>query len=75
MADAQVTDVRRLIGGLRRDRRHHPYSGRRDYSERARAVAAMVSEMNQRRKTSFIAKLDAAFTIGQAVTAVRAAPA
>jgi hypothetical protein len=27
----------------------------------------------QRRKTSFIAKLDAAFTIGQAVIAVRAA--
>ena len=29
----------------------------------------------QRRKTSLIARLDAAFTIGQAVTAVRAAPA
>lgn len=45
MADAQVTEVRRLIDGLRRDRRQHPYSGRREYSERARAVAAAISEM------------------------------
>ncbi len=45
MADAQVAEVRRLIDGLRRDRRRHPYSGRREYSERARAVAAAISEM------------------------------
>ena len=45
MADAQVTEVRRLIDGLRRDRRQHPYSGRREYSERARAVAAAISGM------------------------------
>ena len=36
--------------------------------------AAYLDDLRQRRKTSFIAKLDAAFTIGQAVTAVRAAP-
>jgi hypothetical protein len=45
MADAQVTEVRRLIDGLRRDRRQHPYSGRGEYSERARAVAAAIAEM------------------------------
>ena len=45
MADAQVTDVRRLIDGLRRDRRQHPYSGRREYSDRARAVVAAIAEM------------------------------
>jgi uncharacterized Zn finger protein len=45
MADAQVTEVRCLIDGLRRDRRQHPYSGRREYSERARAVAAAIAEM------------------------------
>jgi hypothetical protein len=45
MADAQVTEVRRLIDSLRRDRRQHPYSGRREYSERARVVTAAISEM------------------------------
>jgi hypothetical protein len=29
-----------LIDGLRRDRRVHPYHGRREYSQRAREVAA-----------------------------------
>ncbi|MFC4949114.1 hypothetical protein [Pseudonocardia sp. GCM10023141] len=32
--------IRRLIDGLRRDRRTHPQHGRREYSQRARAVAA-----------------------------------
>ena len=43
----------------------------------AAGFAAYLDDLRQRqrRKTSFIARLDAAFTIGQAVTAVRAAPA
>jgi hypothetical protein len=45
MADTQVADVRELIDGLRRDRRRHPYSGRREYSQCARAVAAAVADM------------------------------
>ena len=35
-----VERVRRLIDGLRRDRRMHPYHGRREYSQLAREVAA-----------------------------------
>ncbi|HEX5347805.1 MAG TPA: hypothetical protein VFW64_12025 [Pseudonocardiaceae bacterium] len=35
-----VEQVRRLIDGLRRDRRTHPYHGRREYSQLAREVAA-----------------------------------
>jgi hypothetical protein len=45
MADMQVADVRTLIDGLRWDRRRHPYSGRREYSQRARAVAAAVADL------------------------------
>jgi hypothetical protein len=45
MADMQVADVRELIDGLRWDRRRHPYRGRREYSQRARAVAAAVADM------------------------------
>jgi|GEM_PF-1023068 len=41
----QVADVRTLIDGLRWDRRRHPYSGRREYSQRAQAVAAAVADM------------------------------
>ena len=41
----QVADVRTLIDGLRWDRRRHPYSGRREYSQRARAVAAAVADL------------------------------
>ena len=43
----------------------------------AAGFAAYLDDLRQRqrRKTSLIARLDAAFTIGQAVTAVRAAPA
>ena len=41
----QVADVRKLIDGLRWDRRRHPYSGRREYSQRAQAVAAAVADM------------------------------
>jgi len=41
----QVAEVRELIDGLRRDRRRHPYSGRREYSQRAQAVAAAVADM------------------------------
>lgn len=45
MADAQVTEVRRLINGLRRNPRTHPHHGRREYSERAREVAAALAGM------------------------------
>ena len=45
MAGMQVADVRKLIDGLRWDRRRHPYSGRREYSQRAQAVAAAVADM------------------------------
>ena len=45
MPAAQVTEVRRLIDGLRRDRRQHPYSGRREYSERVRTVPAAISKI------------------------------
>jgi hypothetical protein len=45
MADAQVAEVRRLIDGLRRNPRTHPYHGRREYSERAREVAAALAGM------------------------------
>ena len=41
----QVADVRELIDGLRWDRRRNPYSGRREYSQRAQAVAAVVADM------------------------------
>jgi tetratricopeptide (TPR) repeat protein len=40
VASAAVEQVRRLIDGLRRDRRMHPYHGRREYSQLAREVAA-----------------------------------
>ena len=40
MASAAVQRARRLIDGLRRDRRMHPYHGRREYSQLAREVAA-----------------------------------
>ena len=40
MASVAVQRVRRLIDGLRRDRRRHPYHGRREYSQLAREVAA-----------------------------------
>lgn len=39
MVSAEVERVRRLIDGLRRDRRVHPHHGRREYSQRAREVA------------------------------------
>jgi hypothetical protein len=45
MADMQVADVRKLIDGLRWDRRRHPYSGRREYAQRAQSVAAAVADM------------------------------
>jgi hypothetical protein len=45
MADAQVTEVRRLIDGLRRNPRTHPYHGRREYSGWAREVAAALAGM------------------------------
>src|SRR5947209_15129761 len=40
MVSAVVERARRLIDGLRRDRRMHPYHGRREYSQLAREVAA-----------------------------------
>ena len=45
MADAGVAEVRRLIDGLRRDRRQHPYRGRGEYSDRAREVAGAIADM------------------------------
>lgn len=45
MADAQLTEVRRLIDGLRRNPRTHPYHGRREYSDRAREVAVVLAGM------------------------------
>jgi phytoene/squalene synthetase len=45
MADARVAEVRRLIDGLRRDRRQHPYHGRGEYSDRARKVAGAIADM------------------------------
>lgn len=45
MTDARVAEVTRLIGGLRRDRRQHPYHGRGEYSERARETAGAIADM------------------------------
>jgi hypothetical protein len=45
MAGAQATEVRRLIDGLRRNPRTHPYYGRREYSGRAREVTAVLAGM------------------------------
>jgi len=45
MADTEVTEARRLINGLRRNPRTHPYHGRREYSDRAREVAAALASM------------------------------
>jgi hypothetical protein len=45
VADAQVIEVRRLIDGLRRNPRTHPYHGRREYSDRAREVALELAGM------------------------------
>ena len=45
MADARVAEVKRLIDGLRRDRRQHPYRGRDEYSGRAREVAGAIADM------------------------------
>lgn len=40
MADERVLRIRRLIDGLRWDRRRHPYAARREYATRAADVAA-----------------------------------
>jgi hypothetical protein len=45
MTDARVTEVRRLIVGLRRNPRTLPYHGRREYSDRAREVAVALAGM------------------------------
>src|SRR5450756_318185 len=45
MADERVAEVRRLIDGLRRNPRTHPYHGRREYSDRAREVAVVLAGM------------------------------
>ena len=45
MADTEVTEVRRLIDGLRRNPRRHPYHGRREHSDRAREVAVALAGM------------------------------
>jgi hypothetical protein len=45
VADAQLTELRRLIDGLRRNPRTHPYHGRREYSDRAREVTVVLAGM------------------------------
>jgi hypothetical protein len=45
VADAQLMEVRRLIDGLRRNPRSHPYHGRREYSDRAREVSVVLAGM------------------------------
>jgi hypothetical protein len=45
VADEQVEQIRRLIDGLRRDRRQHPYSGRAEYSRRAREAIGALEDM------------------------------
>ncbi|WP_131950581.1 hypothetical protein [Actinomadura sp. GC306] len=48
MADSQVIEVRRLIDGLRWDRRRDPYRGRREYGARADEVAAEIDRLIKR---------------------------
>ncbi|NVI89220.1 hypothetical protein [Actinomadura sp. BRA 177] len=48
MTDAQVIEVRRLIDGLRWDRRRDPYRGRREYAARAGEVAAEIDHLIKR---------------------------
>jgi hypothetical protein len=45
VTDGQVAEVRRLINGLRRNPRTHPYHGRREYSDRAREIAVVLAGM------------------------------
>ena len=45
MADARMAEIRRLIDGLRRNPRTHPYHGRREYSVRVREVAVALAGM------------------------------
>jgi hypothetical protein len=45
MAEDAVIEVRRLIDGLRWDRRRNPYYGRREYSQRAQEVAGAIEDM------------------------------
>ena len=45
MADARVAEAKRLIDGLRRDRRQLPYRGRGEYSKRAREAAGAITDM------------------------------
>ncbi len=48
VTDAQVIEVRRLIDGLRWDRRRDPYRGRREYAARAGEVAAEIDHLIKR---------------------------
>lgn len=57
MADAQVSEARRLIDGLRRNPRTHPYHGRREYSDRARAVTAMLASMIEEGRSADVVPL------------------
>lgn len=49
VTNAQVIEVRRLIDGLRWDRRRHPYRGRREYATRADEVAAEIDQLIKRK--------------------------
>jgi hypothetical protein len=50
--DARVAEAKRLIGGLRRDRRQHPHRGRGQYSGRAREVAGAIADMIESKERS-----------------------
>jgi hypothetical protein len=57
MADTEVTEVRRLIDGLRRNPRTHPYHGRREYSDRAREVAVALAGMIEAGRAADVVQL------------------
>lgn len=52
VASVEVERVRRLIDGLRRDRRTHPYHGRGEYSQLARDVVAACAALIDSEPTS-----------------------
>lgn len=52
MASAEVERVRRLIDGLRRDRRTHPHHGRQEYYQLASDVVAACEALIESEPTS-----------------------
>jgi tetratricopeptide (TPR) repeat protein len=57
MAETEATEVRRLIDGLRRNPRTHPYHGRREYSDRAQEVAVTLAGMLEAGRGADVAPL------------------